>query len=174
MAIFQTKTKEIDGITFKVTQFTASESFGIKRVLANLVAPLLFSIMGDAEIGKSILDSKIDFKSLSSALQNALNSLPEHEFLALLKRMVKNTQAETVMDGKPVSLILSEDAHFDMCFTGKTLTIYPLLFFILEVNFPDFFSKVKGGIGNNFQTIISNALNKSESKPLAGSEKLES
>lgn len=172
MAMFQTKTKEIDGIEFKVTQFTATEAYGIKRKLTGIVAPLILSLLGDGT--KSILDSDIDMGKLSGAIQNAFESLPENEFVGLLRRLTKNVEAHTVINEKPVVLHLSDENHFDMCFTGKTFTIYPLLVFVLEVNYPDFFDKVKGGIGQNFQTIISKTLNKSASNPLTGSEKLES
>ena len=172
MAMFQTKSKEIDGIEFKVTQFTATEAYGIKRKLTGIVAPLILSLLGNDT--KKILDADIDMTKLSSAVQNAFESLPENEFVGLLKRLTKNVEAHTTLNEKPVVLQLSDENHFDLCFTGKTFTIYPLLIFVLEVNFPDFFGKVKGGIGQNFQTIISNTLNKSANNPLTGSEKLES
>ena len=173
MAMFQTKSKEIDGIEFKVTQFPATEAYGIKRKLTGIVAPLILSLLGENST-KTMLDANIDMAKLSGAVQNAFESLPENEFVGLLKRLTKNVEAHTTLNEKPVVLQLSDENHFDLCFTGKTFTIYPLLIFVLEVNFPDFFGKVKGGIGQNFQTIISNTLNKSANNPLTGSEKLES
>jgi hypothetical protein len=149
----------IDGMDFKVTQFGAEEAFRIKRRLASIFVPLLSGLFANAETGKEILDTKVDMKEMVTALTGALEALDEDAFIALIKRLLANT-AVTLKDDKGELMFTDFGTRFretlDAAFIGNTFALYPLLFFVLKVNYPDFFKRVKG-IGGLVKTLMSRA-----------------
>jgi hypothetical protein len=42
----------------------------------------------------------------------------------------------------------------ELVFLGRLFSIYPLIIFVLKVNYPDFFGKVVSGIGRRIRTTL--------------------
>jgi hypothetical protein len=154
------KTKEIDGVQFSVTPFPASEAFKLKAYLFKKFAPAageLSGILKDGfpESGK-IGDIKIDGQVISQTLEKLVAQLGEEDFLALIKRIMQNVCAELTVDGKDLKLFFAQntfDASLDIVFSGRLFSIYPVLLFVLEANYPDFFGRMAGNIGGRIRKI---------------------
>jgi hypothetical protein len=163
--MLKTESIKIDGIEFKVCQFKATDAYKLKRRLAKIAAPFITGVLeGVNTKEKDILDSNIDMSAIGKAFDSILNELTEDEFMRLLRRMLEGTSCMYKVEGASNEIMLSfaEDReyenNFNMVFSGRTFTIYPLLLFILKVNYPDFFAKV-GNIGKLAQTLMSKKVN---------------
>ena len=143
------KTKIIDGIEFSVAPFMAIEGARLKAFLAKNFLPAVGQIIGAVKNflgknGKISQDTQIDGVALAGAIETLMSNLDEDSFIALLKRMLANTVAKgKSADGKGFARQFDEanfENSFNFVFAGKLFSIYLLLLFILEVNYPDFLS----------------------------------
>lgn len=157
--MLETKTKIIGGTTFKVAPFMATEALRLKVALLKALGPALGQAIGALDGGKlptSIAAAsalKINGDALSHSIETLMCALSEDEFIALLKRVFRNTTA-LVDNGKGTQTQIpfsSEvfDASMDLAFAGKLFSIYALVLFVLEVNFPDFFTQMSS-IGKKY------------------------
>lgn len=134
----ETKDKEIDGHKYTVTQFPAREGLKIKSKLVKVITPLLIPFLGGA---KNLISSKfsevdIDPSLLTHTVQLLLNHLSEDEVSNFVMRLLQCTR----VDGKEITAEL-----FDMEFAGEYITLYKVLYFVIEVN--NFFGNAgTGGI----------------------------
>jgi hypothetical protein len=117
--------RTIDGTSWTVNEFSATEGL---RLLTRLTAicggPLARAFEALPKDG-SILDARVDFALLGTAVNELAGRLDEHEVVELVRRMLACTTA----DGKDAS------AQFDLVFQGRYLTLFKVLAFVLEVNF---------------------------------------
>jgi hypothetical protein len=142
----ESKSKTIDGVNFTVTQFPARRAFAVQARLIKTLGPAL-----GAAVGKGV-GGEVD---LSAALQKLADNIEADTLVALAQELLASTRA----DGKE----LAGDAAFDMAFTGKLLTLYKVLAFLVEVNFADFFGA--GGIGGLVARFAPEAKTPSASSP---------
>jgi len=161
------KTKIIDGIEFFVSPFMAVEALRLKAYLVRTFGPALgqiLSILKDlfpksGDIG----DIKLDGEVLALAIENLMSKLDEDNYEELIKRLFRNVTAKGKTkggDGKEMPYMRKFDASdfansMNLVFTGKLFTVYPVMAFILEVNYPDFFDKVVRNFGKRMMEIAS-------------------
>lgn len=164
------KTKKIDGIQFSVTPFPAIEAFKLKSYLIKKFAPAFSQILGmlnSIPEDGNFLDIKFDSDIITKAVKELIIQLDENEFADLLRRLLHNVCAKTNVDGKDLELYFTKDTFetsLDIIFSGKLFTVYPVLLFVLEANYPDFLGKVGGGIGGKIQQMLSSEPQKPGSK----------
>jgi len=169
------KSIEIDGITFNVAPFMAVEGLRLKAHLVCTFGPAIGELLGgiDGNKVKSVLDINTSSVSFSSGLEKLFEKLDENSFIELIKRLFANVIANWKEEGKNRSIAFGNDFEtaMQLVFLGKLFSIYPLILFVLKVNYPDFFDKVVRGIGQRIrQTLTSgkqemtpqNDMNKSE------------
>lgn len=153
----EAKSKIIGDCTYKVTPFLAIEAIKLKTRLIKLLAPAIGRMLGGLEnINKNdILDSKLNGEMIGSALEHLFSNLGEDEYIALLKRLLANTIAEVKTSGAaPKNYVFgSGDEAFNIVFSGRTLDLYKVIFFILEVNYPDFFA-LMGDFGSRARIML--------------------
>lgn len=175
--INEVKQKEIDGIEVQVVPFDGLTALRLKARLIKKIAPgfgmFLGSLSGDP--GKTNLtDMAIDGETLRGAFQTFLDGLSEDEFIELVKTLLAKVTCVINEDGKKLTFPLG--AHFqngfDKVFTGKLMSVYKVIAFVLEVNYPDFFGKAQN-IGNLATTFLSNEPKISPSSSGKKSEKSE-
>ena len=150
------KKKEIDGMKFGVTPFMAGEALRLQSQLLKLFGPSFGAAIGAFKKGTT----DIDGDALANALMFLFNQFSDEEVLFnLIKRMMKNVVVEFTDDNGLVVLFdfaESYESRLTIVFQGKLLTIYKVILFVLEVNYPDFFDKVKGFFGDRtLPTILS-------------------
>jgi hypothetical protein len=163
------KTKEIGGIQFSVTPFPAIEAFKLKAYLIKKFAPAFSQILGiinGVPENGNILDIKFDGDVITKAVKELIIQLDENEFTEFLRRLLRNVCARINVDGKDLELYFTMErfeTSLDIVFSGNLFNVYPVLLFVLEANYPDFFGKA-GGIGGKIQTMLSSAPQKPASK----------
>jgi len=172
----ENREKEIDGIRFSVAPFKVVEAARLHPYLIRLFGPFLAKTVGSLfkdgvslEKGKSVLDEKVSLNGgdLSQAITDLVSQLTETEYEALLRRMLKNVTAHVEKDGKVFQLSFTDqtfDASMNVVFTGKVFTIYSVIIFVLEVNYPDFLSKMGQGFGSKITKILGSELEGISSK----------
>lgn len=186
----ETKTKVIDGITFKVAPLQAITALKLKMRLLRVVAPALgyaLGSLGGSSLGASLSassapksegkpDLAFDGQNLASALASLMGNLDEEEFLAILRRCFETVQATFEIPGKgPTVMIFAGnnfEPAFNVIFETRLFTVYSLLAFVLEVNYPDFFIHL-AAIGSRLGTLFTKKGSESaENSPsgLEGSE----
>ena len=126
----QTEEREIDGRTWAVTAFSATEGLGIlsrlTRLLGGPLGRALASAMGPGEGDGPGLDTA----TITGAFESLADRLDEAEVVSLIKRMLRGTRT-TLDSGKQAS---AADA-FDVVFMGAYGTLFKVLAFVLEANY---------------------------------------
>ena len=134
----ETKKEDIDGLMVSVTQFPGMEAIKLHSYLGRKIVPALAGIMGSVGSLKDLsMESDVDTEALSSAFATLFDQLTESELEKLLLRMLKTT----TVDGAEV-----KKETIDIIFSGRTTAIYKILWFVIKVNYPDFFA-LGGSIG---------------------------
>jgi len=159
----QTKTKVISGVEFQVAPFQAIEGLRLKAYLIKTFGPALGQLLGSLETKTTLEDAVnqpasnllMSGDTLSKSIENLMEHLSEEQFVALIRRLFQNVVARgTTEDGKPFACAFGADFNtaLDLAFQGRLFGIYPLIYFILEVNYPDFFTMVLPAIGVRTRT----------------------
>lgn len=137
--------KIIDGYKVTVNPFYATEGLSLQMRLLNLLGEPLKKLIAGVEAIS--LDAQLDMASLGEALGGLLSKFDE-ETATLVKRLVANCYIDMVDEttGKQVSYSCKE--HFEIVFSGRYALLYKVAWFVLEVNYADFFDLLKnGGLG---------------------------
>jgi len=161
----ETKEKEIDGIRFSVAPFRVVEAARLHPYLIRLFGPFMAKGIGSLfksgipTEGKKLLDAEINFDgdSISQAITDLVSQLTEAELESLMRRMLKNVTAYVTKNGNALQLTFGDqtfDTSMDMVFKGKVFTIYSVMLFVLEANFPDFLAKMGQGFGVKMKKIL--------------------
>jgi uncharacterized protein YidB (DUF937 family) len=141
----------------------AVEGLRLKAHLVRTFGPALGELLGGIDLngggtknGDGILDVNLGGDSISKGLEKLLEHLDESGFEALVKRLLANVIATWREDGKSHSISFSQDfdTAMETVFLGRLFSIYPLIIFVLKVNYPDFFDKVVSGIGQRMRTTL--------------------
>jgi hypothetical protein len=153
-----TKQKDIDGVTFQVAPFMAVEGLRLKAFLIKTLGPGLGALLGglgDTKTLQDINNIKIDGTALAQGIEKLMENLGEDQFIGLIKRLFQNVVANWKESGKQRAIAFGNDfdAAMETVFLGRLFSVYPLIGFVLEVNYPDFFGKVVRGIGGRIKAI---------------------
>jgi hypothetical protein len=141
----KTEEKEIDGSLYTVTSYSGRESLKIKKTLMRLFAPVipvLVKVLGQISKDTSVTDmdvNDLDFTSIGKAITELLDQLTEDEYVDLVLRLLRSTRR----DNREIT-----GEYFDLHFAGNLTTLYKVLFFVIQVNYPDFF-QLGASIGNS-------------------------
>ena len=134
--------KRIEGEVYQVKPFQGREAFKIQMRLARLIAPLVGGLAGmfagtDLKKVKKLseLDINIDGDSLSKVLDALFSKYSEDELLDLLMLLLRNTEKG---DGDK-AIFITEEA-FDTLFAQNMILAFKVAFFVIQVNYPDFFA----------------------------------
>jgi hypothetical protein len=160
-----TKEKEIDGVKFVASPFTAVEGLKLKSFLARTFGPALGEAVGAlkdifkaGDPNEGIGDIAIDGHAAALAIERLVEELSEARFIDLLKRLFGNVTATVKSaDGKPALIGFSGDSFdtsMELAFSGRLFSVYPVILLVLQVNYPDFFGKTAQAIGPRIRGII--------------------
>jgi hypothetical protein len=158
------KEKTIDGIQFCVVPFSAVDALRLKAHLIGLFGPALGtmfgSLQGAAATGAKIGDIKIDGGAVTAGIESLVSKLDENSFVSLIKRLFSRLTAKLPEEGKTLQFAFTEsyfETSMDKVFSGRLMSIYPVIGFVLEANFPDFFEKTVRSIGSRIAQISTTA-----------------
>jgi hypothetical protein len=145
----RTDKRAIGENTYSTTRFSVSDALSIKIDLLRLLGPAIGSALAGITFGKG-LETAVNGKSLAEGIQQLFQQIDSNSFNDMLKRLLKNTQAEVIVEGKKKIIAFTDQNYeimLDIAFSGHIMDIYMVIGFILEVNFPDFFGQIKQRFG---------------------------
>jgi hypothetical protein len=148
----------IDGVTFQVGPFMAVEGLRLKAHLVRTFGPAIGELLGgiDGQKVVGLADISLGGDGIAKGLEKLLEQLDEDKFIDLVKRLLTNVIAIWPENGKSRSIAFGTDfdTAMQLVFLGKLFSIYPLIIFVLKVNYPDFFDKVVSGIGRRTRVTL--------------------
>lgn len=137
--MIETEKKKIDGIVYKVQQMDAIRGLIVEAKLIKLLGPA---------IGKTLISGKADKSELKDKA---------------IGHLVENFDDSAVVDfvislfDKGVYFVDKEDDDsmviFKTHFTGKPMTVWKVVWFILSVNFGGLMGKLEGGLSHLKKTV---------------------
>ena len=130
--------KEIDGLTFTVTQFPGGRAARIWARLVKLIGePLGALVQGFAASGSASLNAIPD---ISGTVKKLVDNLDAPTFEGLVKELLASTAVQGVgPDGNQRAGNLSENNLFDAVFAGRMALMFKVIAFVLQENYGDFF-----------------------------------
>jgi len=132
--MLETKNKMINGREFQVTQFPGRYGLRLQARLARVFGAPLAALFKGAKKG---MDSDLADLDLEKAVVMLMDKLSEDELDDLVNRMLSQTR----VDGKG---IIDNPMVFDELFAANYSDLFKVLAFVVEVNFGNFFSALKG------------------------------
>ncbi len=148
--MIETKEKIIDGARYTVTQLPARRAIKLKARLIRLFGPVFAQVFITAS-------DAVDETSKKNNLVRAIEILGEHidenSFEALIMDLMVGVRKEG-MELTPQLI--------DIEFAGDMAALYQVVFFVIEVNFSNFFSLL--GIGSQFASETPPAASQSTKK----------
>jgi hypothetical protein len=146
----------ISGVTFQVAPFMAVEGLRLKARLVRTFGPAIGELLGgiDGQKVSSMTDINLGGDGVANGLEKLFEQLDEDKFIDLVKQLLNNVIAIWPEGGRSRSIAFGTDFEtaMQLVFLGKLFSIYPLIIFVLKVNYPDFFDKVVSGIGRKIRT----------------------
>ena len=143
MGLAEPQTKTIEGHAWVVTPFPGRPANKYKARLLKMVGPALSELLpaigslADAVKGKGSVDADTMISMIPRVVASLANHIDEDLFV--------DTQVELMSQSTRDGKVMDADA-FDLVFVGNDLELYQALWFILEVNYPDFIGWVRGRI----------------------------
>ena len=148
--IFEAQDKVIGENEYKVAPFSAIEALKLKATLLKYLSPAIGKALAgiSAVKGKDLMNTAIDGGAISEALSSLFESLDEDTLMGLLKRLLRNVTAIIGTGGngqkQAVYFVDGKEESFNIAFQGHILDVYKVVYFVLEVNYPDFFVLFQG------------------------------
>jgi len=143
MAI-ETRNKTIDGHQVMVTQYPGTTSLTNKVRILKLLGPGVgetLSKVSPEEATAGVASSKLEI--FIQVLGNVCGTLDPDKFTEFVLELLIGTRIKVGGTSGDYQEITRE--IFDLEFAGQLLLMYKILFFVLEVNYGNFFGK--GGLG---------------------------
>lgn len=139
------KTKTINNKDFKVAPFTAVEGLRLKSQLLKIFGPAIGELLAGNSGNTSIAEAQINGKAIAGAIEQVMSALSEEQFIVLIRRILQNTICTyNDIEGRTHSIAFADnfDVAMNEIFQCELFSLYPVLAFVLEVNYPDFFTRV--------------------------------
>lgn len=116
------KRKEINGITYLVTQMDGVRALKTQTKLISILGSNIFTILGGGLEGDAIM-SKL------APILDGIDDKKVNEFI--LSLFDSGVMTETMVDGQPIPKSVDFETHF----TGRIVDMWQVVGFILEANF---------------------------------------
>jgi len=160
------KEKQIDGFNVRVKAFPGVQAIRLKAKLMKQFLPTIATFVGGIDsksIGNaiensnanhdSVFDNDISMDVFTSAAEKLVANISEEGLVSLLGEMFEYTYVENenqeyknLATNKKLNSLL-----IDELFVGRLLSLYKIAFFVLEVNYPDFFGLGQSLVGQSIQ-----------------------
>ncbi len=128
------KTKEIAGHAWVVTQFPARPANKYKARLVKMIGPAVAELLPAlGGLGKDKGDDDLDGEAMLAIAPAVMSRIAQHVDEDVLVDTMVELMALSTRDGQQVTPEL-----FDIEFAGNDNELYQALWFIIQVNYPDF------------------------------------
>lgn len=137
--MLKSETKDIDGLTFEVTQLSGFKALKMFRKLGSALGPALGELaQGFGE--KVDIDAPLEMRrmlpALGAAIPKLFSNVSEADLESITRGLLETTLVLNPENGKTSQLL----PQFDVLMQGKVGTVFKLLAFAIQVNFGSFFS----------------------------------
>jgi hypothetical protein len=136
--MIETKEKQIDGATYTVTQLPARRAIRLKARLIKLFGPVFAQFF--LAVSENVSDDQRK-QDIVKSIEILGAHIDENSFESLVMDLLVGVR-KNGMELSPATI--------DLEFAGDMAALYQLLFFVIEVNFSNFFSMI--GIGSQFNS----------------------
>lgn len=149
--MMQPEEQTIGGNTFYIYPFPAFTSAYLSADVISLLAPLIGGIAGALASrdgigeGKSLMD--MDVSEAAQHIAGAFSSLSAEKTEQLLRNLLLNKNVVVKQEGSPDADYLTEDKCNEI-FCGKTQNMFILAFYVIKVNYSDFFESLGSRSGS--------------------------
>lgn len=150
--MIETFEKVIDGASYSVTQLPARRALRLKAKLIKQFGPVIAQVFVTATEKGTDEEKKSD---LVAAIQILSRHIDENSFEQLIVEMLQGVRKNGVELTPPV---------IDLEFAGDMAALYQVVYFVVEVNFSNFFSLM--GIGG--QSLSPEVLPQTDTKKTFG------
>ncbi len=139
----ETKEKKIDNCQVMVTQYPGTTALFNKMKILKLLGPGIGDTLGkvDPTVATSG-DASEKLEVLVQVIGNVCATIDPEQFTVFILELFKGTRIKPVPGGDFIEVTKEV---FDLTFAGELLLMYKILWFVLEVNYGNFFGK--GGLG---------------------------
>ena len=148
MGLDKPQTKTIEGHTWVVTPFPGRPANKYKARLVKMVGPAiaelvpaLLPVLDRLQDKKGKLANVLDLPVDWGVVPKIASTLAQHVDEDVLVDTQVELMAMSTRDGSPMT-----PEQFDIVFAGNDLEMYKALWFILQVNYPDFLSWAEGRV----------------------------
>lgn len=134
------ESKEINGVTYKVTTMDALTALSVQAKLVKLLGGSFSELTGGA-----------DKDSISKAIAKLTDNIDDHNVVSLITKLFeKGVFYSKVKDG----VAIDTPIEFNSYFAGKTGDMWLVAMFIIQTNFSDVLGKL--GLSSIFQEVNQN------------------
>jgi len=134
------ESKEINGVTYKVTTMDALTALSVQAKLVKLLGGSFSELAGGA-----------DKDSISRAIAKLTDNIDDHNVVSLITKLFeKGVFYSKVKDG----VAIDTPIEFNSYFAGKTGDMWLVAMFIIQTNFSDVLGKL--GLSSIFQEVNQN------------------
>jgi hypothetical protein len=143
----RTAEQTIHGVRYVLTLFPAIEGVRLHAYLLGLFGASIGQLFGAVRgvFSQAEESTTIDGDALALAIQRIAEKLTETELLALMRRLlVKVVVHIPGQDGRERTFVFVPERFeesFNTVFEERLIDVYQVLWFVLQSNFPDFFTK---------------------------------
>ncbi len=146
----ETKTKNIDGLTFMSTQLPPLKAYPLAARVAGILLPMLGKL---SAAGIKLDDAEAFFNTDSAkllpVLEPLLEALAKKDNEDLPQKLLAATTVQVPDEsGELTNISLITPEAINRAFQGRGMTMFKAMWFSVEVNFRDFF----GGASKGAQT----------------------
>ena len=129
----ESRSKEIDGRSYTVTQMPAMKALRMTHRLGKALGPAIGHL--------AVQDGQeVDIERIGKALEALFTAMSEDDLETITKELLNS--ATVIVDSKSLPVL----AQFNTLMAGQIETVFKLLGFALEVNYGSFFDVAKGFI----------------------------
>ena len=128
--MIETKTKQINGHAYQVTQFKARKAIHMKVKIAKYFGGPISALIAN---GKSMMDKDISDPEVIGVIARFASSLEPDVFVDMALELLGSTFRDNKM--------ITED-EFDSVYANNFSELYQALYFVLIVNYKDFFLQI--------------------------------
>lgn len=139
MGLDKPQTKTIEGHAWVVTPFPGRPANKYKTRLLKMIGPALAELLPAIGSLSDAAEGNVNEADMVAAIPKVIASLAQHVDEDLLVNTMVELMAMSTRDGVTVT-----GEVFDIEFAGNDLELYQVLWFILQVNYPDFIEWVVG------------------------------
>jgi hypothetical protein len=137
----ETKSQEIDGITFHVQQLPAMRAMKLMHKLVKAVGPAMLKALGEDPAAAKAGLASMNVSALAEGASILFENFSDADLEALIRTLFET--AFVTVDGQKMQLM----PVFDDKLSGRPGTVLKGLKFALEVNYSDFFGEFLAGVG---------------------------